>query len=62
MNRIIKKLWGIHLDFKQKRVNRWYKSEGMTSRVLDAQTAINTKRNELDLPDRYEMIYKRYVQ
>lgn len=62
MNFISKKLNQIRLDLEQKRVSRLYKSEGLTDRVLNKQVKINKKRSELDLPDRYEMIYKRFVQ
>lgn len=62
MNFISKKLNQIRLDLEQKRVSRLYKSEGLTERVLNKQVKINEKRHELDLPDRYEMIYKRFVQ
>ena len=62
MNFISKKLNQIRLDLEQKRVSRLYKSEGLTDRVLNEQVKINKKRSELDLPDRYEMIYKRFVQ
>ena len=62
MNFISKKLNQIRLDLEQKRVSRLYKSEGLTDRVLNKQVKSNKKRSELDLPDRYEMIYKRFVQ
>ena len=62
MNFISRKLHEIHLDYQQRQVSRLYKSEGLTDRVLDKQTKINEKRNELNLPDRYEMLYKRFVQ
>ena len=62
MNIISKKLHEIHLNYKQKQVSRLYKSEGLTDRVLEKQVKINEKRHELDLPDRYEMQYKRFVQ
>ena len=62
MNRIIKKIYEIRLNYEQKQVTKLYKSEGLTNKVLNKQTRINEKRHELNLPDRYEMIYKRYVQ
>ena len=62
MNFISRKIHSIHLDYQQKQVSRLYKSEGLTDRVLEKQSKINKKRHELDLPDRYEMQYKRFVQ
>lgn len=62
MNFISRKIHSIHLDLKQRQVSRLYKSEGLTDRVLDKQIEINKKRHELNLPDRYEMQYKRFVQ
>ena len=62
MNIISKKIHEIHLDLLQRQVSRLYKSEGLTDRVLEKQVKINKKRHELNLPDRYEMIYKRFVQ
>ena len=62
MNFISRKIHSIHLNIQQRQVSRLYKKEGLTDKVLDKQLKINKKRNELDLPDRYEMIYKRFVQ
>ena len=62
MNIISKKIHEIHLNYQQRQVSRLYKSEGLTDRVLEKQVAINKKRHELNLPDRYEMQYKRFVQ
>ena len=62
MNIISKKIHEIHLNYQQRQVSRLYKSEGLTDRVLDKQVKINKKRHELNLPDRYEMQYKRFVQ
>ena len=62
MNIISKKIHEIHLNYQQKQVSRLYKSEGLTDRVLEKQLKINKKRHELNLPDRYEMQYKRFVQ
>ena len=62
MNFISKKIYEILLIFQHKQVSRLYKSEGLTKRVLDKQIKINEKRFELDLPDRYGMLYKRFVQ
>ena len=62
MNFISKKFHEVRLNYQQRQVSRLYKSEGLTNRVLNKQLKINEKRHELDLPDRYEMIYKRFVQ
>lgn len=62
MNFISKKIHEIHLNYQQRQVSRLYKSEGLTDRVLEKQVEINKKRHELNLPDRYEMQYKRFVQ
>lgn len=62
MNFILKTIHLIHLDYQQRQVTKLYKSEGLTRRVLNKQAKINEKRHELDLPDSYEMIYKRFVQ
>lgn len=62
MNFISRLLYGIYLDYKQKQVSKRYKQEGLTRKVLNEQAKINEMRHDLDLPDRYEMIYKRFVQ
>lgn len=62
MNFISKKINEVILNYQQRQVSRLYKSEGLTDRVLEKQARINEKRHELDLPDRYEMQYKRFVQ
>ena len=62
MNFISRKIHSIHLDYQQKQVSRLYESEGLTDRVLEKQIEINKKRHELNLPDKHEMLYKRFVQ
>ena len=62
MNFILKKVFSVLLDYRQKQVSKRYKSEGLTDRVLEDQRKINEMRHELDIPDRYEMQYKRFVQ
>lgn len=62
MNFISKKIHSIHLNYQQKQVSRLYKSEGLTEKVLEKQIEINKKRHELNLPDKNEMQYKRFVQ
>ncbi len=62
MNFISRFIYSIYLDYKQGQVSKRYKKEGLTRKVLNEQAKINEIRHELDLPDRYEMIYKRFVQ
>lgn len=62
MNFISRKIMSIHLNYQQRQVSKLYKSEGLTDMVLEKQVKINKKRHELNLPDRYEMQYKRFVQ
>ena len=62
MNFISRKIHSIHLDYQQRQVSRLYKSEGLTDRVLEKQIEINKKRHELNLADKHEMQYKRFVQ
>ena len=62
MNVISKKFHEIILNYKQRKVTRLYQSEGLTDNVLEKQSKISKKRQQLNLPERYEMIYKRYLQ
>ena len=62
MNFISRFIYSIYLDYRQKQVSKRYKQEGLTRKVLNEQAKINEMRHELDLPDRYEMQYKRFVQ
>ena len=62
MNIISKKIHEIHLNYQQRKVSTLYKSEGLTDRVLEKQIKINKKRHDLNLPDKSEMQYKRFVQ
>ena len=39
-----------------------YQSKGLTDNVLEKQSKKKKKRLQLNLPERYEMIYKRYLQ
>lgn len=50
------------LKIRQKLVNREYKKNGLTNKVLDKQIAINKKRRELDISDSSKKIYKNFVQ
>lgn len=62
MNVIPKKFYKIILKYKQRKVTRLYQSEGLSDNVRKKQSEISKKRQQLNLPERYEMIYKRYVQ
>lgn len=62
MNVISKKFHEIILNYQQRKVTRMYQSEGLTDNVLEKQSKISKKRQQLNLPERYEMIYKRYLQ
>lgn len=62
MNFISRKIFEILLNYRQKQVSKRYKKEGLTDKVLEDQRKINELRHKLDLPDRYEMQYKRFVQ
>ena len=46
----------------QKEVDKLFESNGLTDEVLDKQLEINKLRNEHDIPDETEMVYKEYVQ
>ena len=58
MNFISRKIHSIHLDYQQKQVSRLYKSEGLSEKQIENKK----KRHELNLPDKHEMQYKRFVQ
>ena len=62
MNVISKKFHEIILNYQQRKVTRMYQSEGLTDNVLEKQSKISKKRQQLNLPERYDMIYKRYLQ
>ena len=62
MNVISKKFHEIILNYQQRKVTRMYQSEGLTDKVMEKQSKISKKRQQLNLPERYEMIYKRYLQ
>lgn len=56
----------LRLRNRQEYVNRMFEEEGMTDEILKNQLEINKKRNELDIHDRKQTIYKddgvEYVQ
>lgn len=62
MNFIVKRIFEVLLNYRQKQVSKMYKNEGLSDKVLNEQRKINELRHELNLPDRYEMQYKRFVQ
>lgn len=58
----MKKFNEIILNIRQKLLDREYKKNGLTDKVLDKQIAINKKRRELDIPDSRNKIYEDFVQ
>lgn len=52
----------IQLKNKQKHINKLYATDGLTDEVLQLQVELNTMRNELNIPDKEDRIYKDYVQ
>lgn len=44
------------LDEEQKRINLLYVSDGLTDEVLQRQVALNTRRSELNIPDKKELV------
>lgn len=55
----------IQLKNKQRAVNKQYEKEGKgepSDEVLEKQIEINTLRNELDIPDKNNIIDEKYVQ
>lgn len=47
---------------KQEDINKTYKKKGATKKVLTNQIEVNKIRNEKNLPDESEYVYKNYVQ
>ena len=47
-----------YLDLLQKINDILYKICGLTDKTLELQVYINTKRNEMDIPDKREIIEK----
>ena len=52
----------ISLKNKQKHVNKLYEMDGLTDEVLNLQVQINQERNEYNITDEDEKIYKDFVQ
>lgn len=50
------------LNRKQKKVNKLYEQDGLTDEVLDMQLEINEMRNQLDISDPNQKVYKNYCQ
>ncbi len=44
------------LDEEQKQINLLYVSDGLTDEVLEKQVALNARRNELNIPDKKELV------
>lgn len=62
MNRFSECIMSILLDFRQKQINRRYKKEGDSEKVIEMQADLNSKRNELDIPDKSQFIHENFVQ
>lgn len=52
----------ISLKNKQQHVNKLYERDGLTDEVLNLQVQINQERNEYNITDDSEKIYKDFVQ
>ena len=52
----------ISLKNKQKHVNKLYERDGLTDEVLNLQVQINQERNDYNITDEDEKIYKDFVQ
>ena len=46
----------------QMELDELYQKEGLTDEVLEKQVEINTLRNEYDITDTSELVYKEFVQ
>lgn len=44
------------LDEEQKKINLLYVSDGLTDEVLQRQVDLNARRNELNIPDKKELV------
>lgn len=55
INRIIRRINEIQLDYQQQTNNELYKKDGLTDEVLNNQIAINRKRNALNITDKSEL-------
>lgn len=60
---MIKKIKGMYYNYQQNKINKEYEKNGLTDSVLDAQLALNKKRNANDIYDKNEIINEDgYVQ
>lgn len=60
---MIKKIKGMYYNYQQNKINKEYEKNGLTDSVLDAQLALNKKRNVNDICDKKEIINEDgYVQ
>ena len=50
------------LNTTQKIIDRKYRKEGATKKVINAQVMLNEFRNKHDIPDENEIIYEDFVQ
>ena len=51
-----------HLAKEQEKIDKLYEKEGLTDEVLEKQVKLNQLRNKLDISDRKNRIYDRFVQ
>lgn len=51
-----------YLAKEQEKIDKLYEKEGLTDEVLEKQVALNQLRNKLDISDRKNRIYDRFVQ
>lgn len=59
----IKLIQAWDLNRKQAKLNEEYEKCGLTDEILDKQVELNIKRNELDIPDKSEIVNDEgYVQ
>ena len=52
----------ISLKNRQNKVNKLYERDGLSDEVLNLQVQINQERNEYNITDEDEKIYKDFVQ
>ncbi len=50
------------LKNKQRVINKKYKEEGLSDKVLEMQVELNTLRHEMDIPDTENFVFEDYVQ
>lgn len=51
-----------YLAKEQEKIDKLYEKEGLTDEVLEKQVKLNQLRNKLDISDRKNRIYDRFVQ